>query len=177
MNSDAQPAPSGSAAQRTQKPTAPPTVPRETRDAEMLLEFVCERDVPCPRCGYNLRNLTQPVCPECHEELALHVTRRETRFGWLVLSLVPGAFSGLAAALLLMVLITILLSPRGRLPPWPFMVIEIFGWCSGLFAIGLYFKRDRFLRMIADQQRALAIVIWSVHVAMLILFVSVMWLL
>lgn len=177
MSSAAQPASPGRKDQAAPLPAAPPTIAREPRDVDMLLAFLRERDVPCPRCGYNLRDLTQPACPECREELTLIVARREIGFGWLLLSLVPGAFSGIAAAFLLMVIVTILLSPRGKLPPWPVPVLDVFGWCSGLFAIGLYLKRDRFLRKTKDRQRAYAAVLWAVHVGMFILFVSVMWML
>lgn len=32
---------------------------------ELLLQFLDRRSVPCPRCGYDLRDLTRSVCPEC----------------------------------------------------------------------------------------------------------------
>src|SRR5687767_8462552 len=53
--------------------SAPPTVQRRADEVELLLAFVRDRDAHCPRCDYNLRNLTQPVCPECREELTLSV--------------------------------------------------------------------------------------------------------
>ena len=34
-----------------------------------LLQFVRERDVECPGCGYNVRNLASDRCPECGEQL------------------------------------------------------------------------------------------------------------
>ena len=40
----------------------------------LLLDFVRDRDAACPRCGYNLRNLTLPRCPECRHDLVLAVT-------------------------------------------------------------------------------------------------------
>ncbi|MEM9415874.1 MAG: hypothetical protein AAGA29_10415 [Planctomycetota bacterium] len=48
--------------------THPP--PDETR---ALLDYVAQREVGCPRCGYNLRGLTQPNCPECGNGLKLTV--------------------------------------------------------------------------------------------------------
>lgn len=44
----------------------PPTDPPLPEDeAAMLREVLATRDVSCPRCGYNLRGLGQPRCPEC----------------------------------------------------------------------------------------------------------------
>ena len=42
-------------------------------DAEELLRFLQTRDIPCPRCGYNLRALASNRCPECGGELRLTV--------------------------------------------------------------------------------------------------------
>lgn len=35
-----------------------------TRD-EMLIVFLADRGVPCPRCRYSLRGIDRPRCPEC----------------------------------------------------------------------------------------------------------------
>jgi hypothetical protein len=60
-----------------------PSEPRgESRDAapvgsasetDALVEYLRARDVTCPLCGYNLRGLEQPRCPECGRELVLSV--------------------------------------------------------------------------------------------------------
>ena len=39
----------------------------------LLLVFLRDRDVPCPACAYNLRNLTTNHCPECGHAMALGV--------------------------------------------------------------------------------------------------------
>src|SRR4051812_39647348 len=43
----------------------------------MLLAYVRDRDVPCPLCKYNLRNLTIPRCPECGQPLTIGVGLKE----------------------------------------------------------------------------------------------------
>ena len=43
---------------------------------------IFDMDVPCPQCGYNLRGLVEPICPECGERfdpqrVLDHARRRE----------------------------------------------------------------------------------------------------
>src|SRR3982750_4121820 len=68
-----------------------------TRAQEMLLDFLREHEAPCPLCGYNLKALTRPICPECGQELMLAVGAARLRFGWLFTAVAPGFFSGIAA--------------------------------------------------------------------------------
>ena len=49
-----------------------PSEPLEA-DTDVLRRFLHNRDAPCPRCGYNLRNLEGARCPECGDELVLRV--------------------------------------------------------------------------------------------------------
>ena len=45
-------------------------MPTET---DLLVQFVSERDTPCPVCGYNLRAATSARCAECGRALQLMV--------------------------------------------------------------------------------------------------------
>jgi len=49
------------------------------QESALLRLYLADRDVPCPQCNYNLRNLTGNVCPECGEEIALRVYFVEPR--------------------------------------------------------------------------------------------------
>ena len=42
-----------------------PQVVADTKEGDTgrLVEFLQDRDTPCPLCGYNVRNLTDNVCP------------------------------------------------------------------------------------------------------------------
>lgn len=40
-------------------------------DSEIVRAYLAERDAHCPGCGYNLRGVREPVCPECAGELSL----------------------------------------------------------------------------------------------------------
>ncbi|MEM9166950.1 MAG: hypothetical protein AAGB48_07970 [Planctomycetota bacterium] len=50
--------------------------PNANNDAEQLRSYLAERDVPCPGCGYNLRGVREPVCPECGETILLDKIKR-----------------------------------------------------------------------------------------------------
>jgi hypothetical protein len=48
-------------------------------DGDLLNTYLADRDVPCPRCGYNLRGLSGRRCPECGDELTLRIGLVEPR--------------------------------------------------------------------------------------------------
>ncbi len=48
-------------------------------DAQVLTSFVRDRDVPCPKCKYNLRDNASTICPECGTGLTIQPTRRCVR--------------------------------------------------------------------------------------------------
>ncbi len=41
------------------------------RELEHIRQQLAGRDVPCPKCGYNLRDLEHGICPECGHFLEL----------------------------------------------------------------------------------------------------------
>lgn len=141
----------------------------EKRDV-MLLDFLREHDAPCPLCGYNLRALTRPMCPECKQQLTLTVGMQQPRLGWLLVAIVPGVFSGFAAILLAIPIIMSTLE-SGVLPPWFLLATDAFGFTSGFFAIGIALRRYRFLAMPMVTQRGWAIVIWTIHILWLLYLV------
>jgi hypothetical protein len=138
---------------------APPA--DETR---LLLEFLHERDATCPACGYNLRNLTRPVCPECRETLALTVGLwKPVEIVYLVLTITPGIFSGICTALIVFMMLVIP-GPGAQGPiPWQAILLLSFGALSGLSAAGLLLLRHRFVRLKRDVQIWCAVVTWFVH--------------
>ena len=42
-------------------------------DAEFLRLYLAERDVPCPKCGYNLRACVSGTCSECGALIRIHL--------------------------------------------------------------------------------------------------------
>lgn len=51
----------------------------DASELDLLPTFLAGRDVACPACGYNLRGLREPRCPECGEAIALRVGLVEPR--------------------------------------------------------------------------------------------------
>ncbi len=142
------------------------TIPH-TQDI-MLLEFLRDHDVVCPVCGYNLRALTRPVCPECRQELVLTVGVRRLGLAWLFVAIAPGFFSGIAACFVLIPTLAILFEDGVLLLPLVGGVL--FGWCSGVFAIIVAVRRHRFIAQSRTRQRWFALLIWLIHFAALVLF-------
>lgn len=70
------------------------TTPIPPDDEQALIAFLAQREIPCPRCGYNLHALSTAQCPECGEGLVLKVGARQMRYGayltTLVAMLLPG---------------------------------------------------------------------------------------
>lgn len=158
--------------------TAPTnTRPRRDPDAE-LIAFLEGRSVPCPRCAYDLRDIKAARCPECGEPLILKVGTPRIRFGWLVLAMAPGCFSGVAA---LFVMIPVFVTFWQRLPPghgapWPVMVGDAFGFLSAASVVLMYRHRHRIMAWTARRQGAFAAGVWGVHVLMFVLLVGALWL-
>ncbi len=46
-------------------------------DLDALRDYLATRDVPCPKCGFNLRGCTKSLCPECGEPIRLMVARSD----------------------------------------------------------------------------------------------------
>ena len=55
---------------------------------DLLRAFLAGRDVPCPNCDYNLRDLPGDRCPECGLELALRIQLAEPRLAAFLTGLV-----------------------------------------------------------------------------------------
>jgi hypothetical protein len=135
------------------------------RDPEsMLLEFVRERDVSCPACGYNLRNLSRPVCPECREPLSLKVTHELPPIGPFVALLAPSIFS----ALLAVVLLSLTFIFGG--PPAEVIMAIAFGVLNAILILIIFGLRRRFVRSPRRVQIGWAGLNWLVHLTVFIVF-------
>ncbi len=139
-------------------------------ETESLLRFLQGRDHACPKCSYNLRNLTRPVCPECGEELKLTVGRRKINDALFILTLAPCIFSGICAILLSGVIAFHHYANVGSPPIWIWGV-DGFGLLSGLAGLLLFVKRRAFMKLDRGVQLFWALLAWGIHVAVFVVLV------
>ncbi len=77
----------------------------QPNDKAILRLWLRDRDVRCPVCGYNLRQLTRPVCPECGNAFELAVASPSaSRWTWPV---IIGVLCGMLAFQLLAALVLV----------------------------------------------------------------------
>lgn len=149
-------------------PDAPASSTTRPPDDAEVVAFLRGRSAPCPRCSYDLRDITTPRCPECAEPLVLKVGSPQARFGWLVLAMAPGCFSGVAALFVAVPvgLTLIRFFPPGQRAPWPIIVADAFGFLSAASVVIMYRHRHRFMAWKPARQRTVAVSIWGAHVLM-----------
>jgi hypothetical protein len=102
-------------------------------DAEFLRQFLAGRDVQCPQCDYNLRDLTGTRCPECGEELVLRLQLGEPRQAAALAGLIA-LNAGAGMNLLLIGYALMVMRFRGGFDRWfvPFLVVN----AGGLVVLG-----------------------------------------
>jgi hypothetical protein len=152
------------------------TLPIQDPEAEVVA-FLRSRSVPCPRCGYDLRDIQSARCPECAEPLVLKIGSPRAHFGWLLLAMAPGCFSGVAAVF---VLVPIFIGiwhnlPPGDRMPWPGVAADVFGFLSATTVVLMYRHRHRIMSWRVRRQVAFAATIWAIHIAALALLIVGMW--
>lgn len=71
-----------------------PSAPVASADssAEAAALFLSHRDTPCPACGYNLRGVAGPACPECNEAIVLELAGHRRRWAPVVFALLAFAW-------------------------------------------------------------------------------------
>jgi hypothetical protein len=135
-------------------------------DEARLLDFLHERDVPCPLCAYNLRNLPTPVCPECRHALVITVGIPALRLTPYVLAIAP--FIGGAGIALLFAALTV---AHGRMPND--VVIPMYAVsASGMLTIPMLYFRRHFLRLPRPHQLMYGGFNWLVHLIGLVLIAA-----
>ncbi len=146
-------------------------------DAEVI-EFLRERSIPCPRCSHDLRDSPTAKCPECGEPLVLKVGSPKARFGWLVLSMAPGCFSGVMACVVAIPVVATIgqSAPPGQGCPWPIVAADAFGFLSAASLWLMYKHRHRVMSWTTRQQAGFMGVVWGVHFLMLALVILSMFL-
>ncbi|HYE60546.1 MAG TPA: hypothetical protein VD997_00995 [Phycisphaerales bacterium] len=142
-----------------------------------VIAYLHNRSVPCPRCGYDLRDIQTATCPECGDELVLKIASARPHFAWLIVAMAPGCFSGVAAVFMMVPIIIThwhQLPPGDRMPP-PGYAATAFGWLSVASVVLMYRRRHRIMAWTTRMQAAFAAGIWGVHVLMFVVTLAWLW--
>lgn len=141
---------------------------RAANAEELLLAYLRDRDVLCPQCRYNLRDLTRPVCPECSLPVMLSVGARPLTIGMLLSMLAPGYFCGVGIVLFLVIMLISGVIEKIFSQPVGCMFIA-FCVSSGVASLVLSHRRARhwFLALERTRQRAMVVAMWGVHICAL----------
>ena len=139
--------------------------------ADLLPQFLAGRDVPCPQCGYNLRDLAGDRCPECGEPLVLRVNVSEPKQAWLLVGLIGlSAGAGFNGLLLLYVVVQLIMH-HGFGPMLTFVVVNAIGLLAMAAFIGAYLRAWRRIRRLPTGVRAaIAVACWVIAIADLVIF-------
>ncbi len=49
-------------------------------ESQAVVAFACDRDLLCPNCRYNVKNIPEPRCPECGMQLGLALVAKGRRW-------------------------------------------------------------------------------------------------
>ena len=152
-------------------PIAPaPGTQTAPMDADgLLLAFVRDRDAACPRCGYNVRNLTKPVCPECEEPLLLKVGGRTYPVRWLLATVAPGIFTGVTAGV--MVVVFLIVGPPPFVPLGVILTGSFF-LVSAAVAGAIIIWNRRFVWQPQPRQVMWAVLLWVIHLCAFFIFLA-----
>ncbi len=143
----------------------------------LLLAFVRDRDATCPRCGYNVRNLTKPVCPECEEPLLLKVGGRTYPIRWLLATVAPGIFTGVTSGIMAVIFLIALIVGPARPPfsvPLDVILTGSFFLVSAAVAGAIIIFSRRFVRQPQSRQVLWAVLVWVIHLCAFFIFLSYM---
>lgn len=158
----------------TPPPAAHTVGPPSPTDEDLLRHFLGGRDVQCPGCGYNLRDLPGDRCPECGQGLALRLQLAEPRLGAMIAGLVGlSAGAGLNGLLLIYLAMQVLVLRRVDTASGmgTFLVLNLAGLAvqgSSLAAWLWGWRRIR--RLPAPVQRSMAVAAWVMTLLNIILF-------
>lgn len=119
-----------------------------------LVEYLRDRDVLCPLCEYNLRQLDSAQCPECGREIRLSVNLAEPYLrGWLTTVIALCASAGMG-------IIVLLVSLQDGLPPLSSrasLTISLYAFMASIpVAVGAVWRRKRFMRLGRQSQGLIA---------------------
>jgi hypothetical protein len=139
--------------------------------SDLLRDFLDSREVPCPGCGYNLRDLHGSRCPECGDDLILQVGLAEPRQAAVIAGLMGlAAGAGMSGLLIGYAGIVSMFRLYGG-PPVSFMVLTIGGFLVEGGALGIWLGFWRRIRRLPRGTKALLVAgCWGLTILNLVVF-------
>jgi hypothetical protein len=145
-------------------------------DGAMLASFLRDRNAACPGFGYNLRGLTNDLCPECRQQLVLHVGLSEPKIGLWIAAMI-GAASGAGFNIILCGFFAIRAASGGYVHPlFSNVMVPTIGIPSVIFSLALWTLLARGKRIRRARLRTrihIVILVWSLVIVNLVIFSAV----
>jgi hypothetical protein len=144
-------------------------------DEEVVVLYLSTRDVPCPSCRYNLRQLTTARCPECGARLEMSIRAPVEGMGAWIACLLACALPAGVGCFVVCELIYELMWKSSRLSLGAIFHhmsperITIFAYFIAMIAVvlELIVRRRGFIRLRKTTQVILAILAWALLLCML----------
>ena len=142
-------------------------------EAQLLRSLLAARDIACPVCGYNLRAIVSPNCPECGAKLDLRIGSVDLKLGaWLVALLALAVGLGFTSILGIVMAVSSVLYGG-----WDYVLPQLYvlGAASAVLGLGLCLliaRRRKFWKRRRRFQRYTAVgyVVGSCAIVGLIMF-------
>ena len=149
-------------------------MPQETSGpADQLRAYLSGRDIACPHCQYNLRDLAAPRCPECGHEITLEIGLAQHGQRLLIAGLIGlSAGAGMNALLLIYLAIKIVVRPPSMYPfAEVFLTVNVAGLLVEGGALALWLWNWRRIRRKPLARRILWMALcWLLTLANIIIF-------
>lgn len=158
------------------RPTDAAVGPAEPAGELRLLHvYLAQRDVPCPRCRYNLRALHGHHCPECGEEVRLNVGLVHPKMKLMTAGLI-GLAAGAGFSGLLLVYAAIMIAQGEYWEAWvtTFILVNLTGLLVlGGAMTGWLLAWRKIQRMPVLWRVALVCACWSASLLFVVVFAAV----
>ena len=142
-------------------------LPGTSLGRDVLARYLRGRDVSCPRCSHNLRDVAGDVCPGCGEELRLGVGLVDAYLrAWVALAV--GLFVPAGVGVFCVIIVADSGWPPARMYPITLSLLYFMG-CVPL-AVWAAAGRRRFLRMSRAAQRGWAVAACAATAAVGVMF-------
>lgn len=150
---------------------APPQTATPGDAPDLLRLFLAGRDVECPNCAYNLRDLLGSRCPECGQEVAVRLQLAEPKLAAMLTGLI-GVSAGAGLNGLLLVYFVIIVIVRNAGAGWnEFLVTNLVGFAVQATALTLWLWHWRRIRAANAAVRwTLAAGCWVLSLANIVVF-------